>query len=353
MMRIVDTLQTKHEDLIHDVSYNFYGDRIASSSSDHRIKIWDKIPSSNEWICTADWKAHTGSVWKVVWAHPEFGQVIASCSCDRTVGIWEEQLNDSLSSATKQKGKSTWIKRTTLVDSKDSVMDIKFGPKHRGLQLATCSADGWVRIYEACDIMNLSSWPLLHEFEDRKGYQCNCISWNCSRTPQPMLAIGSAHSSVNLREYDENTRKFEVVGVLTGHTGPVHDVEFAPSMGRSYQLIATASKDCTVKLWKITPNASFAGGDTKGGRLGMPGIGRSGQNSGSGGGQYKYSVELVETFEDHEAEVWRVQWNCTGTILSSSGDDGKVRLWKANYLQKWNCMSIVSCDTPASLEGEE
>jgi|EP01046_Picozoa_sp_COSAG06_P011777 WD40 repeat protein len=28
------------------------------------------------------------------------------------------------------------------------------------------------------------------------------------------------------------------------------------------------------------------------------------------------------------AEVWRVKWNITGTVLASSGDDGKVRLWK-------------------------
>lgn len=32
-----------------------------------------------------------GSIWKVQWAHPEFGQVLASCSYDRSVRIWEEQ----------------------------------------------------------------------------------------------------------------------------------------------------------------------------------------------------------------------------------------------------------------------
>lgn len=36
-------------------------------------------------------QTHSGSVWKVTWAHPEFGQVLASCSFDRTVAIWEEQ----------------------------------------------------------------------------------------------------------------------------------------------------------------------------------------------------------------------------------------------------------------------
>ena len=35
-------------------------------------------------------QCHTGSVWRVAWAHPEFGQVIATCSFDRTAVIWEE-----------------------------------------------------------------------------------------------------------------------------------------------------------------------------------------------------------------------------------------------------------------------
>ena len=27
-------------------------------------------------------------MWKVVWAHPDFGQLLATCSQDRTVKIW-------------------------------------------------------------------------------------------------------------------------------------------------------------------------------------------------------------------------------------------------------------------------
>ena len=41
--------------------------------------------------CSLFSQTHSGSVWRVTWAHPEYGQALATCSFDRTVGIWEEQ----------------------------------------------------------------------------------------------------------------------------------------------------------------------------------------------------------------------------------------------------------------------
>ena len=38
-------------------------------------------------------------------------------------------------------------------------------------------------------------------------------------------------------------------------------------------------------------------------------------------------------------QVWRVEWNVTGTILASSGDDGCVRLWKGMKSFKKHCNS--------------
>lgn len=134
------------------------------------------------------------------------------------------------------------IKRTTLVDSRTSVTDVKFAPKHMGLVLATCSADGVVRIYEAPDVMNLSQWSLQHEISCKLS--CSCISWNpsrsvcacvctcicvtmllfflikacvcflsfSSRAHPPMIAVGSDDNNVTysgkvqIYEYNENTR---------------------------------------------------------------------------------------------------------------------------------------------------
>uniref|UniRef100_A0A4W5LLT5 SEH1-like (S. cerevisiae) n=1 Tax=Hucho hucho TaxID=62062 RepID=A0A4W5LLT5_9TELE len=189
------------------------------------LQVWDKS-ESGEWHCTASWKTHSGSVWRVTWAHPEFGQVLASCSFDRTAAVWEEIVGESND---KQRGQSHWVRLldiqlracshilfvlsqqiqlslscdslpellgqgdmclgvTTLVDSRTSVTDVKFAPKHMGLMLTTCSADGVVRIYEAPDVMNLSQWSLQHEISCKLS--CSCISWNPSRSDSPSHTNG-------------------------------------------------------------------------------------------------------------------------------------------------------------------
>mmetsp|Transcript_38402 Transcript_38402/g.96614 ORF Transcript_38402/g.96614 Transcript_38402/m.96614 type:complete len:331 (+) Transcript_38402:165-1157(+) len=310
-MQVVKRFTTHHEDVIHDLCYDFYGKRLATCSSDQQIKVWDQ-DEDGEWQLSAKWKAHAGSIWKVVWAHPEFGQVLASCSFDKTICIWHEQ-SDSL-------GKSRWVLVATLSDSRDSVTDIKFSPKHLGLKLAAPSADGYVRVYEAIDVMDLSHWQVLEEFEVSKGGtgKCMpCISWNPSQFDPPTLVVGTGDSIAKLWEFNESYRRWQQIDALVGHTGTIHDVCWAPNVGRTYHLIATGSKDGTVRIWKLNTRA----------------------------GGKKSKVQEEACFDDHEAEVWRVEWNITGTVLASSGDDGVVRLWKANFKHKWTCLSVVSPET--------
>ncbi len=46
----------------------------------------------------------------------------------------------------------------------------------------------------------------------------------------------------------------------------------------------------------------------------------------------KFDVRIGLESSCHSPSAWRVSWNCTGSILSSAGDDGTVRLWKRESL---------------------
>lgn len=319
MQFVSRTLQAEHKDIIHDVSFDFHGKRMATCSSDQSVKVWD-LDENKDWHCTANWKTHSGSVWRVTWAHPEYGQLLATCSFDRTAAIWEEQVRESRLSHREQ---SHWVKKASLVDSRTSVADVKFAPKHLGLMIATCSADGIVRIYEAMDVMNVSQWSLTHEIPCKTA--CSCISWNPSRSHAPMIAVGSDDTAVStlgqvhVFEYSEGQRKWNRIERLATVAEPVHDIAFAPNMGRSYHMLAVASKD--VKIITLAPMGFDPNGHTK------------------------LELRQPAQFDEHTTQVWRVRWNVTGTVLASSGDDGCVRLWKANYMENWKGTAVLKGDS--------
>lgn len=391
------------------------------------------------------------------------------------------------------------------MDSRDSVHDIRFAPRHMGLKLAACSSDGFVRIYEAVDINNLSLWSLMDEIEVQKlsytsilsipqnnsssnttgtssssasitatlnttnmsvatstnitpnannsvnnttssnsvvadnssnanfnslnlsaslkgssnsltdrerealsaanigntsttsnsssnsniamttSNTCSCICWNPSPLdPRPMIIIGTGNpvytsysttsnvsvaltsasanvlsstmnpsnpssvssssvlpstspsdsntntSTARIYEYNEQTRKWINIESLSINS-PILDLSWAPNVGRTYHLIATASKDKKVKIWKLQPQSQVQAISNK--STSQPSLGNT-----------KMETKEVACFEDHHAEVWRTEWNITGTILASSGDDGTVRLYKSNLQNDWKCVSVIGGD---------
>ncbi|CAK7891587.1 nucleoporin Seh1p [[Candida] anglica] len=344
---------TGHEDLIHDVKYDFYGKHIATASSDQHLKVFDLDSATSTWVLNDSWKAHDSSIVKVSWAHPEFcaSKMFASCSYDRTVKIWQEQPDELHGSGRR------WIKLATLaIESYGPIYDVAFAPNHLGLKLGCIGSDGIFRIYESLEPADLSNWaltseiPMLSSQLPAKNLQSSfAIEWCPSKFTQTekfiVIALdqgfiyalnSSAKSSqkdsqsstlipndldnrIDIDEQNDSIstaatdNKYVKICNLPEHNGLIRSVSWAASMGRNYQLIATGCKDGYVRIFKATESAN---GDLK--------------------------IETIASLSDHKSEVWQVNWNLTGTILSSAGDDGKVRLWKCNYLNEWKCMSVIN-----------
>ncbi|KAG7195710.1 epoxide hydrolase, soluble (sEH) [Scheffersomyces spartinae] len=354
---------TGHEELIHDVEYDFYGTHIATCSSDQHIKVFDYDATTSQWILNDLWKAHNSLVVRLSWANPEFSSapILASCSYDRTVKIWQEQPDELHGSGRR------WIKLATLaIESYGPIYDVVFAPSHLGLKLACVGSDSIFRIYDSIDSSDLTQWALTTEIPlsnlqlPVKSLQSSfSIEWCPSKytktlkfivvvidqafiystlpnsdndeldstaNPGRQSGLQSSSNQDHHHHHQESTgddeaaskppdsdTKYLRIASLPEHNGLIRSVSWAPSMGRLFHLIATGCKDGFVRIFKVKelPNGEL-------------------------------EIETVAALSDHKLEVWRVKWNNTGTILSSAGDDGNVRLWKSNYLNEWKCMSVIN-----------
>ena len=334
MLKDIDYIDTFHQDIVHDISFDWYGTRIATCSSDRKVKIFFKIAES-QWKKIYEFTAHDAEVRKVKWAHPDFGSIIATCSYDKSVIIWEEpRLNHILVNGVlqpKENDKNSWIYKTKLLDSKESIEDIKFAPRHMGLMLATASAEGIFRIYEAPDTMNIASWRMIHE-ENACFYGINSISWSKNPFEPSMLAIAckdinssfqkainqdSAENPPALRIY-VNQEKWKFLRTLPEaddkynkimHRNGVYDVSWAGINGRSFELLASGGKDGII-VWYLR----FEGD--------------------------KLGLMKAELLSSTDIGVWKVSWNMMATVLASSDERNIVRVWK-NSGDKWKCIGIL------------
>lgn len=304
MVSLVQTVDTSHEDMIHDAQMDYYGTRLATCSSDRSVKIFDVRNGIQKLV--ANLTAHEGPVWQVAWAHPMFGSLLASCSYDRKVILWKETAGN-------------WDKIYEYSDHDSSVNSLCWAPHEFGLMLACGSSDGAVSVISSSGD---GHWDA-KKIHNAHTIGCNAVSWAPALPPGSALeqpgsqrsnpvkrfVTGGCDALVKIWKYSEEDEKWCEEQKLEAHSDWVRDVAWAPSIGLPRSMIASCSQDRRVIIWT------------------------------NDGTSNTWTPRELHTFDD---VVWHVSWSVTGSILAVSGGDNKVSLWKESLDGQWVCISDVN-----------
>ena len=206
-------------------------------SGDQTVTIYT-LSSTGTWLLHpgCSWPAHKSAVWRLAWAHPSYGQLLATAGADQIVNVWEEQEGGHSAEQAGGGGRggaaqppattppaTRWVQKAQLTEARKAVNCLQFAPRHCGLRLATGAADGVVRIYEAIDVMNLNHWPMSQCFDADVGPESElgvaALAWSgCSGSSEPpLLAVGGASGRVAVWQFEENNRSWGVAVELPRH----------------------------------------------------------------------------------------------------------------------------------------
>ncbi|MFP6763974.1 MAG: hypothetical protein VB858_10155, partial [Planctomycetaceae bacterium] len=207
-----------HTDRVRSVAFSPDGVRLASSSNDRTLKVWDTVTGR----LTRTLKGHRATVQSVSFS-PD-GKWLASGSGDRTVKVWDTAT-----------GKET----LSLKGHRTAVMSVAFSPN--GQRLASESGDRTVKVWDAATgEETLSLVPRMVPDGNRRGVPGGSVAFS----PDGVRLISTSGNT--LKVWDVASGRL----MLTprGHSGRVESVSFSPDGKR----LASAGGDETLRLWDAT-----------------------------------------------------------------------------------------------------
>ncbi|KAF2278629.1 WD40 repeat-like protein [Westerdykella ornata] len=366
----------RHQDLVLAVDFNYFGTRMVTAGSDHRLKVWDKKDDS--WNLVESWRAHDAEIVDVKWNGPFMGEVIGSIGEDGRCKLWQEDVTEVPMSGSRFK----LICNMASV-SQAPFMSLDFKNIMHETWLALITRDGYLTVYEPLDQSSLNEWTVLAEHwvcqnnpperQDEVGFKVvfhkeklPCWTAIMAGLDRKSLSLAVAAMKDVIVFRTDKAKRFWPVAHLTGARQIIRDLAWANGSMRGYDVIATASKDGSIRIYELsTPrsdkpepgSSTFA---TAGNALSSPQMGRarpSGISAGLAGagkspsmtskssdsrheneqnpGRIRQVVKMVDELTNHHGAVWRVAFSQMGDLLVSTGDDGVIRTWKKSVNGHW------------------
>src|SRR5260370_4677536 len=214
-----------HSDAAYDVAWSPNGKRIASTSKDTTVQIWDAVDGSHVFI----YRGHRDEVYTAAWS-PD-GKRIASCSKDKTVQVWDAADGGHL---------------LTYRGHKDAVILVAWSPD--GKRLASAGGvliedgkphDTTVQVWDATDAGHLFTYRVHAD-------GVHALVWSPAGK-----RIASAILGKTMQVWD--TTDGGHLFTYRGHTDQVFTLAWSPDG----KYLASAGADKTVQVWDATDGKHF------------------------------------------------------------------------------------------------
>jgi nucleoporin SEH1 len=255
------TFEHGHNDLVLAVDFNFYGTRMVTASSDHRLKVWDK--KDDTWTLIDTWRAHDAEVTNVKWNGPFTGSIIGSVGEDGKFNLWEEDVLEPPHSARR-------FRKIFSIRSETKIPFCSLDFKNLNMETyaALITRDGHLSVFEPSDHDDLSGeWNIMMQKhvcptpprQNETGFR---VAWHKEKVPcwtaveagldkRALSLAVAAMSTVKIFRTDKE-RKWYQAAELTGARAIVRDVAWANGSMRGYDILATASKDGAVRIYEVS-----------------------------------------------------------------------------------------------------
>ena len=245
-----------HENEIKSLSWDCSGKLLASCSRDKSVWIWeldDTDPDNIEFEVVAVKRSHDGDVKCVKW-HP-FEQLLISSSYDDTIKSYKCDLMED-----------DWFINQILKKHKSTVWNISFNPLN-GKQFVSCSDDQSIVIWEKMKLapdtnsdseqllnMDELAYKLKQSIDNIHDEAIYHSDWLCNKQDGiNCIATCSGDNSFKIfYQNDKKNGKWEfLIQQNDAHKNDVNWIEFGPRIKPGVYLIATASDDDTAKIWQF------------------------------------------------------------------------------------------------------
>ncbi|KAI4682443.1 uncharacterized protein J4E88_005333 [Alternaria novae-zelandiae] len=299
------------------------GSQLLAFGADNCIALWDPQDESLRGV-QAILSGHTKAVNAVKFFPTQLPNVsvLLSGSADNTIRIWRGQRGESFDCVKTISDHTQPVTRIAVLPGSDT--------------LATGSSDGTVKIWKLVHDADFGSVDveLVQTITLSPKYFPLNLALATLDDKSTVLAVAGTRSTIQVFVSQEG--QFQLSATLTGHEGWIRALAFTRETSdlNSDLLLASASQDKYVRLWRLHRGDELPAASTALNDPALGGLGKSLSNKAHwiSSSTSKYSITFEALLLGHEDWIYQASWRHREEKLQllTASEDNSLAIWESD-----------------------